>query len=163
MTTKTSGIFRGGVPTEPDVKTLMQHIDIWGWAQGAIIPYSHVENVINVTKDSYRFKSVTASWKRRMLRERNMDVIAVAGVGYRWLPEAERVTESVRDNVKHTKGIGRAVRRISLVRGEMLSDKERGQKDHAQQLMEHNFDAVRRSMKKIAVVFNPAKALPRGR
>jgi len=61
----------GGIPTEPDVKKLVEHFPIESLTPGTVIPYKEVAEVIGVDASTSRFKTVTTSWRKRIESEYN--------------------------------------------------------------------------------------------
>jgi len=59
-----AALFLRGVPTEPDVNTLLA---AYGKpAEGVLIAYDDIAQRIGVSPESYRFKTVTAAWRRKL-------------------------------------------------------------------------------------------------
>lgn len=58
-------LFLSGVPTEPDVNTL---INAYGLTPdpAATIPYADVAALIGVTVESHRFRTVTSAWRKAL-------------------------------------------------------------------------------------------------
>lgn len=72
-------VFNSGVPTEPDVRKLM---DAFGAMQeGAVISYADISAIIGSPSKSFRFATVVNAWRKRLYREQNVVLCAVAGVG----------------------------------------------------------------------------------
>lgn len=154
---KEAKVHFGGVPTEPDVKRLLSSIAV---ERGEEVSHETVEAILGIDREQSRYRTVTTAWRRRVLREFNTDTVAVAGVGFRFLLEGERVSESIKDFGKGTRKIGRSLGRISRVETEQLSDGERTVVDHGRRLMAATLDAARRAQKEIGVP-KAAKVLPR--
>src|SRR5574343_393784 len=92
-----------GVPTKIDVDKLM---DLFKrFKEGDIIPYTDVESVGSVTRNTGRYGSVVSAWRRRMMREANALLIAVPNEGYRIETPAERMTYSAAQTFQGRKRI----------------------------------------------------------
>jgi hypothetical protein len=153
-----SGLYFGGIPTGPDVQALMDLMDLAEWKQGSVLSYEAIESALKMKRRTYRFRTVVSVWRKKILREKLIDTEAVTNEGIKWLEEPERVGVSVRDHGRHVRGQGRALRRISLVRTEKLTEEQRRTADHARRLMETSFASARSSAKEIASVFAPTKS-----
>jgi hypothetical protein len=62
-------VFFGGIPTEPDVKKLINTFDVRKMTPGCTIEYSEVAEVIEQKKDSSRWRTVTSSWRKRLEKD----------------------------------------------------------------------------------------------
>ena len=74
--------------TAPDVDRLaaMEYVE------GGVITHEAIEKTIGEPRGGQRYQTVVGAWKRRMLRERNIVLHAVPGVGYTVLLPGQRVT-----------------------------------------------------------------------
>jgi hypothetical protein len=85
-----SNIFGAGVPTEPDVKRM---IDKFGVPkEGTLIRYEQIEKVIGIEKATHRFRTVIHAWRKRMHADHNVVFIAVENQGLKAADPSERVT-----------------------------------------------------------------------
>jgi len=75
-------------PTAPDVDRLAA----WDYTEGRVIQHAEIEEAIGAPRGTGRYQTVVDAWKRRMLRDRNIDLRSVPGEGYRVLPPGDRVT-----------------------------------------------------------------------
>lgn len=151
--------FAGGVPTEPDVKALLQAIT--NLEPGKVVEHAEIEAVIKVDRRKSRYRTVVDAWRARLLREQNVDLQARAGVGFVVLTEEERVGASVRDYGSGARKMGRSVRRIGRVRVEQLEPADQRKVEHVRRHMEATLSSVRESTKEIAVALKPQESLPR--
>lgn len=115
MTTNRNLVFGAGVPTEPDVKALMQHYE--NVREGDIITHEDVSEILGQPVNSNRYLTVVGAFRRRLDRERNILLVAVPKVGYRVADPDLRVNVA---GGKHKSGL-RAIRRG----GEIASRTER--------------------------------------
>ena len=102
----------GGVPLAPEVKKLL---DVFGVPEpDALIPYERIEEVLGRKRDTHRFRSVIASWKRALNREHNRIMRAAQNEGYYALNAPDRVAEvesQTRAGARHLKtGLSIAMR-----------------------------------------------------
>lgn len=84
--------FNSGIPTAPDVKRLGDAVGVP--AIGTVIEYKAVEDAIGSKRDSSRFRSVTEAWRKKLEREHNILVVAIANVGFKFATPSERVENS---------------------------------------------------------------------
>lgn len=92
--TKTNMLFGAGIPTKPDVESIIK--ETGDLKEGQVVEYSLLSKVIGQPRHSDRWRSVIGAWKSRLFREFNVVVEAVPNVGYRVLPPSERVDYSGR-------------------------------------------------------------------
>lgn len=62
-------VFFGGVPTEPDVKKLMDAIDVKALPKGSSIEYETVSEIIGIQYKAPRWRSVTLSWRKKLEKD----------------------------------------------------------------------------------------------
>lgn len=125
---KPSDLFLGGVPTEPDVKKL---IEVFGVPKvGDELTYEQVAEVIGAPIRSYRFRTVTWAWRKLLDRQHNLIVGAVQARGFVVLDNQSRVRFSAG---RFKRGL-RSVRRASDVASRTdlggLTPEERRSRDH---------------------------------
>lgn len=147
----------GGIPTEPDVKKLLAQITV---EPGQLVEHEAIEEVTGLTRGTSRYRTVVTAWQRRLFRDENLDTDAVSGQGIRVLMEGERVHVSVRDFGRGVRRIGRSLRRISAVRAEALSEKDRQRYDHGRRLIALTLEGARQAQKDLAGP-RPQAQLPR--
>lgn len=103
-------LFRGGVPTEPDVKALIA----LGVEPGAEVTYERVEQIIGAARTSPRFSSVVAAWRRRVFREYRLRIRRSGGT-FRFLTAPECLTQSTIDLHRVGRAIGRSSVHIDAI------------------------------------------------
>ena len=158
-TAKTT-IYLGGMPTEPEVKILMEKFG--EVAPGEVIDYQAIESAISVSYRSKRFVTVTKAFRARMLREKNVELKPLTGVGLQRLQEAERVSVGVMGVAKGARAIGRSGRRLMRVEAARLSEIDLKRRDHAIRLADATVGTLRDGLKQIAAsALQPAASLPR--
>lgn len=121
--------------------------------------HQDIAHVAECKYGSARYRSVIASWKRRLMKELNIDIDSVVGHGYRVLTENERVAVGIKDFGLARRSMGRSVNRIERAETGKLDDHHRKQQDHAKRLREL-VDSGRKAEKSIAIV-GKVVALPR--
>jgi hypothetical protein len=160
MSETNGNLFLGGVPTEPDVKALMvafPEID-----PGAVVTYEQIESIINVKRGSSRFVTVTNAWRSRLLKDKNIEVRPLRGIGLRRLTEAERVSENIGGVAKGARIIRRSGNRLMRVEPARLDEIERRKRDHAIRLADAAVGTIRNGMREIAEsALAPVASLPR--
>lgn len=122
-------LFLGGVPTGPDVITL---IDALGdLMEGREIMHAEVEAILQIKRGSNRYRAVTEAWRRRELRESNIEIGALVSIGFRVLNANERVTTNINSFQSGSRKQGRSLRRLGAVRDSELDEIHRAHRDHA--------------------------------
>src|SRR5574337_915133 len=106
-----SRIFLGGVPTRPDVEKLLAKIDV---SHGSIIPYRMVEDIIGIPRDQNRWRTVTEAWRKRLFRERRLQIIA-EGESFKALTAAEAVAHGAKRLNAHGRAVGRTATRVDSI------------------------------------------------
>ena len=61
-----------GVPTEPDIKKLLESFDVEDMVPGYEIKYSEVSRVIDQPKEASRWRTVTTAWRNRLEKDRGI-------------------------------------------------------------------------------------------
>ena len=175
------GIFFGGQPVEADVKKLLVAFpDI---QPDQTITYEAVETVLGIKRDpevtpgkidrtrvppsqfaaakheASRFRTITNSWRARLLREQNIVMVTVLNTGFRRLLEGERTTKAVKNARAGVRAIGKSAKAIRLVAVEKLNPEELHCHDHTSRLIYALADANSRTAKELAVP--EVKSLPR--
>lgn len=102
-----SKMFFGGVPTNADVKKLRDAYPAEKLVKGTLILYQDVEKVLNLSRKSDRFRTVTNRWRREIERETRSVVIGTKpGEGFTVLSEHEKVglsTSKLQSSVRHAR------------------------------------------------------------
>lgn len=84
---KTS-LFLSGIPTKPDVDKLRKAFGVP--AEGVVITYAQLSEVIGSDPKSHRFKTVVGHWRKVLLSEHRVWTAAERGTGiYRMNPNEE--------------------------------------------------------------------------
>lgn len=137
-----SKLYLGGIPTEPDVTMLMRKYQIY--EPGMEITYEDIEDLLEVTRKTTRFKTVTGAWRRRILRQFNEDLSPRVGK-FVVLHPHERVTKQggrIRTGVRI---VGRSGRNLAMVPRQELTEVDVMRLDHFSRRASLLLDADRRS------------------
>lgn len=153
-----SKLFLGGIPTQGDVKLLMEAFP--SIEPGQLIGYERVAEVIKVEHGTGRFRTVTAAWRRALTRTQNFVLEAVPGQGFRRMPEVER---SQKDRTGWRQDQSRAARRVrDLARVDTrdFDDRDRKSHDHARRVLQAHVEHTATSVRELAPP-PPLRALPK--
>ena len=101
--------FGKGVPTTIDVNILREKIGLP--EIGQLIPYAKIEELIDVTRDNARFKSITDAWRRKLYRENNLWLEAIPNKGFSCIDPKGRIERGAKF---HRSGIKRIYRSAIL-------------------------------------------------
>jgi hypothetical protein len=82
-------IFASGVPTAPDVRKLHEQFGVP--KEGTVVSNEELEECIRVDRKSFRFKTVFGSWRKRLAKDHNVLLVAIAGEGYKVADPTERI------------------------------------------------------------------------
>lgn len=74
-------IFGGGVPTEIDVRRLLEAFGIP--AIGQLLTYDQISGALGLDRQSWRWHTVTGAWRKRLYREHNLVLSAIAKTGFK--------------------------------------------------------------------------------
>lgn len=78
-----------GVPTEPSIQKLR---DAYPEMKiGDRIPYSAVERLIGCKRESFRFKTITARWRKLIEHERDLVIGVVPTIGFEILDDPQKL------------------------------------------------------------------------
>jgi alkylated DNA nucleotide flippase Atl1 len=155
-----TGLFLGGVPTEPDVQRLIEAVP--NLKPGDEVPYQDIASTIGEERNSSRYKTVVGRWRKQMRKLHNIDMKAIAGFGFRVLNANERVAAGVSDYGKNVRGVVRSEGRIRSAPAEAMNQQQQGVREHVLRHIGATVDAARRASKEIAVKFTPQAQLARG-
>lgn len=110
-------LFRGGVPTRPDVDLLMK-ISV---EPGTRIDYATIEDMLGIVRGSSRFRTVTQAWRRRLFREQRLQVEA-DGAAFVVLTAAQAVSAAATRLHRVGRAAGRTVVRVEAIDPRELDD-----------------------------------------
>lgn len=86
-----SDLFFGGVPTGPDIKALREAFPEEEMTPGDVIQYSIVEELLGVTVQTSRFRTVTTRWRKIVEKESKIILGVKPGVGFVVLSDSDKV------------------------------------------------------------------------
>lgn len=131
----TGKLFFGGVPTDADVKALREAYPDGSLTDGREISHEEIERLIEVRRNTSRYRAVTNRWRKLVENDTGRIVIvALRGVGFRVAPNGTKVSLS-EDQLRQA---GRKARRASILTARVdvsgLSEEERSRLLHVQRL-----------------------------
>lgn len=150
--------FFNGVPTDPDVRKLMEHYGIP--TPGTIIRHDEIETVIGSPWRSNRYRGVVEAWRRRLYRTLNVDTGAETGIGIKVLNNSDRIEASKGHLKRGTIQYRLGAQRVSTVNRLELSPIEKIQADRVQEVSTRMYMAAASELKALRPP-RPPTALPR--
>ena len=111
-----SGQFFGGLPTAMDVRRLNEIFN--NLTEGEEITHEQIEQAIGQDRKSHRYRTVTIAWRRHLLTEKNIEVGAVPGLGFRVLTPSERMSGGIKGFQSGARKQMRSIKRTILVRSD---------------------------------------------
>lgn len=145
-----------GLPTGPDVRKLMDTIDL---APDVVVSHERIADLISAKHGSDRYCVVVGAWKRRVFREHGLQIASERGVGYRVLTASGAISAAVNDFGRATKKIGRTAVHVAAIDGRQLPDAERHRLDHVRR--EIHMAAAAAKATRLALVRLPDTAIRR--
>lgn len=108
-----SKVFFGGIPTDMDVKKLNQAFGVPD--AGAEITHDQIEATLGMDRKTNRYKAVTLRWRASMLRDHNIELGPVHGVGFKSLNSEERVSAGMAGMKSGSRKVLRSIKRADQV------------------------------------------------
>ena len=126
-----SEVYFTGRPTGPDIDEIIKNYPVNKMEAGETIPYAAIEEIIHEKRETHRYKTVTAAWRKRLFNNHNI-VIDADGATKQFvvLSNSGRVTHSGKGIVKAIRSIGRAGRVASRTPLAGLTSAEVRTRDH---------------------------------
>lgn len=96
--------FAHGIPTEPDVATLMEAFKVP--SVGTVIQHGAIETLIKQDRKTCRYKSVTTAWRRKLYKDHNVIMGSIPSVGFKSLEPDERadfIGAKYKTGIRHVK------------------------------------------------------------
>jgi hypothetical protein len=121
-------IYKGGLPTEMDVKKLFEAFP--RLREGDRILFTEIEDVLDLKKDTHRFKTVVQIWRERNFRDFNLYVKNIRTVGYEIAIPYQRIDASSDKIVRGTRSIIRGGRIASTTNTSDLTPDYKRIADH---------------------------------
>lgn len=154
-------VFRGGLPTGPDVRRLMEAIPVALLVPGFVIAYEAVGKVIGEAWPSNRFKTVLGPYLRALARDHNIDTEPVPNEGRRVLAPSEKVGVVGARVRKSARAIGKTMRFDARIEIEKLPTEEHARAEHQRTLLRRMAADAAQTTRELAGP-KPAAQLPRG-
>ena len=151
-------VLNGGVTTQFDVKKLLEQFPT---NPGDLIEHDDIARVIGAPWKSSRYGAVVTAWKKALVRERNVDVEAVPGVGYRVLKDVERMKSAGGNFVRGARQFKRADDKLTRVAAEKLPADARKSYDHLKQLATTMNEAAKKARKTFAARLGEYQSNPK--
>lgn len=139
-------MFLGGMPTEFDVKKLLEAFP--SIKEGDTFEHGNVEQIIGVTRNSSRYKSITQAWRKNLLRNENKQVDAIPGFGFKCMSPDERISGGVKGMNSGVKKIARSCNKALRVTTQDPALKSK--QDHMQRFGAFIHNEANRFKKEIA-------------
>lgn len=121
-------LYRGAIPTEPDVNALMEQIGVP--EEGSQISYDQITKVIGVDRKTSRWHSVVSAWRKELLDNNGIVLKAIANEGFDVLTDngkAGAVMEYVGRARNAFRRADKVARRVNPAK---LADDKRAAFDH---------------------------------
>lgn len=150
--------FFGGLPTDLDVKKLAERFGVP--APGTLLRHEEIAECIGAAWKSNRYRTVLNQWRRKLLKEQNLDTIVEAGEGLKILRPIERVDASEADFKSSTRKLRKAAVRVSLVDEKTLDEPGRRRRDHLREVTSRLYMQAANESKALKPP-SPPPALPR--
>lgn len=151
-------VYFGGIPTEPDVRKLMDH---FGVPQPGLIAHEVLEQLVGHEHTSSRYVTVVGAWRKKLLREFNVASKAEPGDGIKILTEPERVEESRRRLGQSARQAARDHRWALMIDASKLDDVARKKLDHTLRATAAVATAAAVNIKELATALKAPAQLPR--
>lgn len=119
--------------------------------EGDVFLHQDIAHASGVPYRSARYGGVIVAWKKALMREANVDLEAIPGIGYRCLSDNERVSVGIKDFSHSVRRMGKSAERIARADTAKLDDNHRRQQDHAGRLMQNLVETGRKASKQISL------------
>jgi hypothetical protein len=130
----TDQLYFGGIPTGPEVRKLQEAFGNISDRKGTTIRHEDIEGIIDIPRDSNRYRTVINAWRRKVASESGVeirgDLREVVGVGFRILSDSEQISFGVSLRNRGGKKIRHSHRAIFNTDDKNLSAEERRIKEH---------------------------------
>ena len=126
-------IYRGGIPTAPDVNRLISRFPAAGLTAGTVVSAADISAEIGVQAGSSRYRTVTNVWRRWLEENASIVLKPLRGQGFMVLSDSGKL-DSAADKLKSaTKMAARAVEITTRVDVSRLSVDDRARLTKIQQ------------------------------
>jgi hypothetical protein len=135
-----------GEAIKPCVDALIEAFEL---KAGDVIEHQQIAEVAKTKYRTNRYGGIVVAWRKRLLREQNLDLQVITGYGYRVLDDNERVSVGVKDFTHSVRKMGRSAERIARADNAKLDDHHRRQQDHAVRLTQEIVQSGRTAARQI--------------
>lgn len=143
-----ANLYLGGIPTAPDVKRLHDEFGVPN--PGDEFTHQTIEFILGLKRNSSRYRTVTSAWRKELLTDKNIDLAAVPGEGYRCLDQSERVEANVKIQKQGIRRTGKGVKRLMLQPHDKLDQVLAARRDHAIKLGGAIFQSGQQMMRELS-------------
>jgi hypothetical protein len=112
-------LFLGGVPTAPDIKAIEDAVGLPG--EGALVSWEMLEKILNKNRGEHRFKTVVTAWRKKLMRDHNVLMVARGGEGLVAATPDERIDYGSRQQKIGVRHIRRGAVVAALTDGTRLT------------------------------------------
>jgi len=114
-------LYRGGVPTTPDVNVIIDNYPFDRLTPGTVIPYDDIAKIIKCNPRSNRFRGVTSQWRDRFMTETGLQIAPAPDKRghFKVLQENERV-----DRLRYRMKIAGAHIKRAVVNNRLIDRKQ---------------------------------------
>jgi len=119
--------YHKGIPTGVDVERLQEFFQT---AEDSIITHEEIETALGISRNTCRYRTIVAKWKKQLLDVSNVLLVAQVGVGYKVANPNDRITTAT---TQHEQGIRRFVRAAEIASKTdvtRLTEEAKRQADH---------------------------------
>lgn len=135
-------VFKGGVPTEPDVRLLLDKYGVP--EEGTVMSYSEIELLLKIARRTPRWVAVTNRWRRHLLRHHNLVVGPINGQAFKVLSPAERISVGKTKINSGMRQVKRGYIVVEQTDRTRLSSEMAAEQDHLKQYSLAMFEAAKR-------------------
>lgn len=122
MTDTQQRIFFGPNTTGPEVEKLIEAIQL---EEGMIVQHASIEAAIGVEHHESRYRTIVNAWRKRLIRERGVDLHPALGLGYEVLTSARRLEIAVAKLKGSTRKDRAALHLLGRIDQERLTDEQK--------------------------------------
>jgi len=124
-------VFFSGVPTEPDIKKIMEKYPHTKMEPGQQIGYEEIGTLLGIDKKSSRFRTITNRWRKLMQSKFGIVIDTIPGEGFKVLTECEKVGLGSKKLVSAGNMAKKAYYVFSVTDVKQLDDQSRKEYDHS--------------------------------
>lgn len=134
MNETSNKLYFGGIPTEPDVRKLMESYPVDGMKPGDLIGYEEIGTVIMEKVRSSRWKSVTTAWRKKLEDESKILLKCISDkMAFKVLNDDEKADERNKKQVEAGRKARKSLKIHLIIDKQGLSDKNKAEYDFYEQ------------------------------